>query len=38
LRQPVVFDGRNLFDPELLHSEGLEYHCIGRGSAASSRS
>ena len=35
MRQPVVFDGRNLFDPELLRSEGLEYHCIGRGSVGS---
>jgi UDPglucose 6-dehydrogenase len=36
LRQPVVFDGRNLFEPALLRSEGLEYHCIGRGAAAPS--
>jgi UDPglucose 6-dehydrogenase len=36
LRQPVVFDGRNLFDPALLHGEGLEYHCIGRGAAVPS--
>ena len=33
LRQPVVFDGRNLFDPALLRGEGLEYHCIGRAAA-----
>jgi UDPglucose 6-dehydrogenase len=33
LRQPVVFDGRNLFEPGLMSSEGLEYHCIGRGLA-----
>ena len=31
LRQPVVFDGRNLFDPELMRTEGLEYYSIGRG-------
>jgi UDPglucose 6-dehydrogenase len=30
LRQPVVFDGRNLFDPALVKAMGLEYHCIGR--------
>jgi UDPglucose 6-dehydrogenase len=36
LRQPVVFDGRNLFDPALLHGEGFEYHCIGRGAAVPS--
>ena len=31
LRHPVVFDGRNLFEPELMRSVGLEYYCIGRG-------
>ena len=36
LRHPVVIDGRNLFDPELLRAEGLEYHCIGRGAVAPS--
>ena len=36
LRHPVVFDGRNLFDPALLHGEGLEYHCIGRAAAVPS--
>jgi UDPglucose 6-dehydrogenase len=33
LRQPVVFDGRNLFEPDQMRAEGLEYHCIGRGLA-----
>ena len=32
LRQPVVFDGRNLFEPDRMRSEGLEYHCVGRAS------
>ncbi|HEX6017777.1 MAG TPA: UDP binding domain-containing protein, partial [Burkholderiaceae bacterium] len=31
LRQPVIFDGRNLFDPALVRELGLEYHGIGRG-------
>ncbi|WP_157263601.1 UDP-glucose dehydrogenase family protein [Azohydromonas aeria] len=31
LRQPLVFDGRNLFDPVLMRAMGLEYHGIGRG-------
>ncbi|KAB2876782.1 MAG: UDP-glucose 6-dehydrogenase, partial [Burkholderiaceae bacterium] len=31
LRQPVIFDGRNLFDPRLVREMGLEYHGIGRG-------
>ena len=34
LRHPVVFDGRNLFEPDRMHAEGLEYYCVGRGSPA----
>lgn len=30
LKQPVMFDGRNLFDPELMVQMGIEYHGIGR--------
>ncbi len=30
LRQPLIFDGRNLFDPELVRTAGLEYFGIGR--------
>ena len=30
LRQPVVFDGRNLFEPADMCALGLEYHAIGR--------
>jgi len=30
LRTPVVFDGRNLYEPAVMASFGLEYHCIGR--------
>jgi UDPglucose 6-dehydrogenase len=30
LRQPVVFDGRNLFDPAHMQSLGFEYLSIGR--------
>jgi UDPglucose 6-dehydrogenase len=33
LRQPLVFDGRNLFEPSLMRDFGIEYHCIGRPSA-----
>jgi UDPglucose 6-dehydrogenase len=32
LRHPVVFDGRNLFEPDRMRSEGLEYYCVGRAS------
>jgi UDPglucose 6-dehydrogenase len=31
LRQPVVFDGRNIYDPALLTSRGFTYYGIGRG-------
>lgn len=30
LRTPVLFDGRNLFDPGVPSSFGFEYHSIGR--------
>ncbi|MEK6797613.1 MAG: UDP-glucose/GDP-mannose dehydrogenase family protein [Planctomycetota bacterium] len=30
LRQRVIFDGRNLFDPKSLARLGFEYHCVGR--------
>jgi UDPglucose 6-dehydrogenase len=30
LRQPIVFDGRNLFEPQIMQDEGIEYHGIGR--------
>lgn len=31
LRRPVIFDGRNQYDPDALHALGFEYYCIGRG-------
>ncbi|MFQ5679380.1 MAG: UDP-glucose dehydrogenase family protein [Gemmatimonadota bacterium] len=31
LRSPVVFDGRNLFDPERMRGIGFTYYSIGRG-------
>lgn len=33
LRHPVVFDGRNLFDPKSMESLGIDYYCIGRNKA-----
>lgn len=30
MRQPVVFDGRNLYDPQELHDAGFKYFSIGR--------
>ena len=34
LRQPVIFDGRNMYPPELAEAAGIEYHAIGRLTAA----
>lgn len=31
LKQPVIFDGRNLYDPAAMRREGFEYFPIGRG-------
>ncbi|HEU5196220.1 MAG TPA: UDP-glucose/GDP-mannose dehydrogenase family protein [Methylomirabilota bacterium] len=30
LRHPVIIDGRNLYEPAVVRSHGLEYHAIGR--------
>jgi UDPglucose 6-dehydrogenase len=30
LKQPVIIDGRNLFEPALMTGVGIEYHGIGR--------
>lgn len=31
LKQPVIFDGRNLYDPDYLNELGIEYYGIGQG-------
>ena len=31
LATPVIFDGRNLYDPHMVESFGLSYYAIGRG-------
>lgn len=30
LKKPVIFDGRNLYDPEFVEKAGIEYHSVGR--------
>jgi len=31
LRQPVIFDGRNLYDPDMMRQCGIDYYGVGRG-------
>jgi UDPglucose 6-dehydrogenase len=31
LREPVVFDGRNIYDPKVMRDKGFVYYGIGRG-------
>ncbi|ABC31627.1 predicted UDP-glucose 6-dehydrogenase [Hahella chejuensis KCTC 2396] len=31
LKEPVIFDGRNLYDPERVQRKGIQYYGIGRG-------
>lgn len=31
LKAPVIYDGRNQYDPEAMKNLGIELHCIGRG-------
>ncbi|HJU27209.1 MAG TPA: UDP-glucose/GDP-mannose dehydrogenase family protein, partial [Rhodanobacteraceae bacterium] len=35
LKTPVLFDGRNLYDPEVVESAGIAYYGIGRGRSVS---
>jgi len=37
LRQPVIFDGRNLYDLESMVTEGITYYGIGRGESINRR-
>jgi UDPglucose 6-dehydrogenase len=37
MRTPVLFDGRNLYDPALMRTMGFEYIGIGRPSVAAAQ-
>ena len=30
MKNPLVIDGRNIFDAEEMADNGFEYHCIGK--------
>jgi UDPglucose 6-dehydrogenase len=38
MKQPVIVDGRNLYDPKLMHEFGFEYSGIGRSTEQTVRS
>jgi UDPglucose 6-dehydrogenase len=38
LKAPLIFDGRNLYDPVTVSRFGLTYHAIGRGRSTERRS
>ena len=33
MERPVVFDGRNMYDPQRMRRMGFDYHCIGRAAS-----
>ncbi len=30
MKNPVIFDGRNQYEPERMERRGFEYYCIGK--------
>lgn len=38
MKQAVIFDGRNLYEPEVVRRRGVEYHSIGRPPVAPGKS
>jgi UDPglucose 6-dehydrogenase len=37
LKTPVIFDGRNLYDPAVVEETGIAYYGIGRGRSLAGR-
>ena len=37
LNDSVIFDGRNLYQPDVLHKKGITYYAIGRGQTSDSK-
>ncbi len=37
LRRPVVFDGRNLYDPQRMRAEGFAYYSVGRAAVVAGK-
>lgn len=37
LKEPVVFDGRNLYEPERMAGLGIQYYAVGRGLSVAKR-
>jgi hypothetical protein len=36
LAAPVIFDGRNLYDPTIMREMGFDYYAVGRGQSLAS--
>ncbi|MEX2121238.1 MAG: UDP-glucose/GDP-mannose dehydrogenase family protein [Pirellulales bacterium] len=34
MKSPVIFDGRNIYEPSQMTSHGFSYHCIGRSAVS----
>lgn len=30
MAQPIILDGRNIYDPERMRRLGFDYYCVGR--------
>jgi len=33
MNHKVIFDGRNIFDPQVIRKQGFTYYCIGKDRA-----